>query len=166
MNAVSTTVSDQTRTSVGVRPATGILSAVGQTPLVRLDRVYEDLPVQIYAKLEMLNPGGSIKDRPAWKIIENAIEMGKIGLDTVVVESSSGNMAIGLAQACCYHGLRLICVVDPRTTKQNIQLLQAYGAKIEMVDHPDPVSGEYLPARLQRGQAILRVFPGRSVPNQ
>jgi 2,3-diaminopropionate biosynthesis protein SbnA len=166
MNAVSTTVSEQTRTSVGVRPATGVLSAIGQTPLVRLDRVYEDLPIQIYAKLEMLNPGGSIKDRPAWKIIENAIEMGKIGLDTVVVESSSGNMAIGLAQACCYHGLRLICVVDPKTTKQNIQLLQAYGAKIEMVDQPDPVSGEYLPARLQRVQEILRVFPGSFWPNQ
>ena len=65
----------------------------------------------LYAKLEALNPGGSIKDRPAREILASALRGGEVGPGTLIVESSSGNMGIGLAQACAYHGLRLICVV-------------------------------------------------------
>ena len=144
-----------------------ILSAIGNTPLVRLDRVFDDLQFNLYAKLEAFNPGGSSKDRPAIKIIRRAIELGAIVPgETVVIESSSGNMGIGLAQACSYYGVRFICVVDLKTTMQNIRLLEAYGAEVELVAEPDPVTGELLQARIDRVKSLLYSTPGSFWPNQ
>jgi|SRR6266498_1437621 len=144
----------------------GILSAIGNTPLVRLARVMGDAPFRLFGKLEAVNPGGSIKDRPALSIIRWAMESGAIRPNTVVVESSSGNMGIGLAQACSYFGLRFICVVDPKTTSQNIALLKAYGAEIEMVKAPDLATGEFLNARIARVQLILNTIENSYWPNQ
>src|SRR5262249_40439637 len=92
-----------------------ILSAIGDTPPVAPRRMFAGEGFQVFAKLEALNPGGSIKDRPALAIMEKAFAEGWVDEDSVIVESSSGNMGIGLAQICRYHGLRFICVVDPRT---------------------------------------------------
>ena len=133
----------------------GVLSAIGNTPLVRLARIFSDFRFRLYAKLEALNPGGIIKDRPAISIIRHGIETGAIQPGSVVIESSSGNMGIGLAQACSYYGLRFICVVDPKTTSQNLHLLRAYGAEVEMVEEPDASTGEYLQARINRVQDLL-----------
>jgi N-(2-amino-2-carboxyethyl)-L-glutamate synthase len=133
---------------------------------VKLSRALKDINFELYAKLEALNPGGSMKDRPAISIIKHAIETGEIRLGTIIIESSSGNMGIGLAQACACFGLRFICVVDPKTTSQNVKLLRAYGAEVEMVVDPDPVSGEYLQARIHRVEALLNSLPGSYWPNQ
>ena len=143
-----------------------IFSCIGNTPLVRLDKLVGDARLQLYAKLEGLNPGGSIKDRAAKEIIQDALERGKIHADTVVIESSSGNMGIGLAQVCAHLGLRFICVIDPKTTRQNIKILKAYGAEIDMVERPDPATGEYLKARLDRLQVLLQVTPNSFWPDQ
>jgi cysteine synthase A len=137
----------------------GILSTIGQTPLVLLERVLGVLHFQLYAKLEGLNPGGSIKDRAAFLIIKKALEEGRVKPGTTVIESSSGNMGIGLAQACAYFGMRFVCVVDPKTTKQNISILEAYGAEVDLVTKPDPRTGEYLQARLDRVQELLKLIP-------
>lgn len=134
----------------------GVLSVVGNTPLIKLNRIFKDIDFDLYAKLECLNPGGSTKDRSAVSIIKHGIESGAIRPGTVVVESSSGNMGIGLAQACSYNDLSLICVVDPKTTQQNLSLLKAYGAKVDMVTEPDPETGEFLQARLNRVHELLR----------
>ena len=147
-----------------VRP--GVLSAVGGTPLVRLEKVYPDLPFQLYAKLEALNPGGSIKDRPAVEILETAMSSGEVGPGSVIVESSSGNMGIGLAQACAYFGLKLICVVDAKASKQNIDILRAYGGEIDYVAEPDPATGEFLQARLNRVRQLVQEIDGAFWPNQ
>jgi cysteine synthase A len=144
----------------------GILSAIGKTPLVRLERVSKDLPFQLYAKLEFLNPGGSMKDRPALNIIKHGMLTGEINQDTIIIESSSGNMGVGLAQACSYYGLRFICVVDPKTTPQNILLLNAYGCTVDYVSEPDPETGEYLQARIKRVQELLRQTKNSFWPNQ
>jgi 2,3-diaminopropionate biosynthesis protein SbnA len=144
----------------------GILAAIGGTPLVRLERLLPDAEFELYAKLEALNPGGSIKDRPATAIVNRALAAGAIGPGTVVIESSSGNLAIGLAQVCAYHGLRFICVVDQKTTAQNVAILGAFGAEVDLVQRPDPVTGEYLPARLARVQELLKEHPNSFWPNQ
>jgi cysteine synthase A len=146
--------------------ADGILSVVGRTPLVRLRRLFRDANFDVYGKLEALNPGGSMKDRPAALMIRRALERGVIDQDTVVIESSSGNMGIGLAQACSYHGLRFVCVTDIKTTSQNIAILKAYGAGVECVTEPDPETGELLPARLQRVQHLLQSIDNSWWPNQ
>jgi cysteine synthase A len=144
----------------------GILGTIGDTPLVRLRRYFPANRFQLYAKLEALNPGGSIKDRPAIWILEHAMRTGALRPGAVVIESSSGNMGIGLAQACRYHGLRFICVIDPKTTELNLKVLRAYGAEIDLVLEPDRESGEFLPARLRRVQELLDQIAGSFWPNQ
>lgn len=147
-------------------PRSSILEAVGGTPIVRMSQLFEDSGLEVYGKLEALNPGGSIKDRAAYNILTHALAAGVITHDSTIVESSSGNFAIGLAQVCAYLRLRLICVVDIKTTAQNIRIIEAYGARVDLVSEPDPESGEYLMARLKRVQNILNSVPGGFWPNQ
>jgi N-(2-amino-2-carboxyethyl)-L-glutamate synthase len=144
----------------------GILSTIGNTPLISLTRVFRENRFRLLAKLEGCNPGGSAKDRPALNILEEAIETGAITPETVVIESSSGNLGIGLAQACRYVGLRFICVVDLRTTQQNVRILRAYGAEIDVVSEAGLKDGEYLQARIDRVQTLLRMTKDSFWPNQ
>ena len=143
-----------------------VLEAVGSTPIVRMSRLFEESGLEVYGKLEALNPGGSIKDRAAYNILTHALAAGLITHDSTIVESSSGNFAIGLAQVCAYLGLRLVCVVDIKTTTLNISIIEAYGARVDLVTKPDPESGEYLKARLKRVQQILDSVPNGFWPNQ
>ena len=133
----------------------GILGAIGGTPLVQLERIFRSSEFDFFVKLEGLNPGGSSKDRPSVAIVERALQTGEIDADTLVIEGSSGNTGIGLAMVCAYHGLRFRCLVDPKVTQQNLDVLTAYGAEVEMVERPDPQTGEFLPAKLQRIDEIL-----------
>jgi len=145
----------------------GFMSAIGNTPLIRLSKWFGDgHPVDVYAKLEMLNPGGSAKDRPALRMIREAWKQGSIGPGSVVIESSSGNMAISLASICAYLDLRFICVIDPKTSRQTIRILKTFGAEIEYVDKPDAETGEFLAARLARVQKLLSDIPNSYWPNQ
>jgi len=144
----------------------GILSLVGNTPIVELNQFSKNSHFRLFAKLEAFNPGGSIKDRPALNIIKAALGRGDIGPGSTIIESSSGNMGIGLAQACRYYGMRLICVVDSKTTAQNIGILKAYGAEIDLVSEPDPATGEFLQARITRVQNLLHSIPNSFWPDQ
>ncbi|WP_331281760.1 2,3-diaminopropionate biosynthesis protein SbnA [Paenibacillus sp. FSL H7-0357] len=144
----------------------GILSTIGNTPLIKLSNLFQNSGFEVYAKMELLNPGGSAKDRPALRMIQEAWKEGRIRPGTVIIESSSGNMAISLAMICKYLGLRFISVIDPRTTETNIQILKALDAKIDYVAEPDPETGEFLPARLTRVQQLLAEIPGSFWPNQ
>lgn len=144
----------------------GILSVIGNTPLIKLNHLFRTSGFEVYAKMELLNPGGSAKDRPALRMIQEAWKEGIIGPESVIIESSSGNMAISLAMICKVLGMRFISVVDPRTTDSNLQILKALDAKIDFVAHPDPETGEFLPARLTRVQELLTEIPGSFWPNQ
>ena len=144
----------------------GILSVIGNTPMVELTKIFRPMHFRLFAKLEALNPGGSMKDRPAFAMIRDGMDTGAIDADTVIIESSSGNMGVGLAQACAYFGLRFICVVDAKATLQNIRLLEAYGAEVDLVTEPDPTSGEFLLARLQRVQELMASTKKSFWPNQ
>lgn len=144
----------------------GILSHIGNTPLIKLNSLFENSGFEVYAKMELLNPGGSAKDRPALRMITEAWKEGTIGRGSVIIESSSGNMAISLAMICGYLGMRFISVVDPRTTGTNLQILKALNAEIDYVAEPDPATGEFLPARLNRVQQLLQEIPGSYWPNQ
>lgn len=142
----------------------GVLSLIGGATLIELVKVLEHSSINLYAKIEALNPGGSIKDRTALAILNEAIRAGRLRAGDTVIESSSGNMGIGLAQVCVYLDLNFVCVVDPKTTTQNLDILRAYGAKIEMITDPDPVTGEYLGARLARVKQLLLASPKVSGP--
>ncbi|HEX5085915.1 MAG TPA: 2,3-diaminopropionate biosynthesis protein SbnA [Blastocatellia bacterium] len=143
-----------------------ILQLIGDTPLIQLNRIIEGASFRLFAKLEGFNLGGSIKDRAALNLINRAMESGQIDSGATIIESSSGNLGVGLAQICSHYGLRFICVVDAKTTRNNIDILRAYGAEIDIVTEPDPVTGELLQARIRRVQALLHEIPNSYWPNQ
>lgn len=143
-----------------------VLDTIGKTPLVRLRRLYADCDFRVLAKLESANPGGSLKDRPAHNIIRKALSQGLIKGGATIIESSSGNMGIGLAQVCALYNLHFICVIDPKTTAQNIAILKAYGATVDLVTKPDPLTGEFLQARIARVKQLVSEIPGSFWPDQ
>lgn len=153
--------------AVGKEIAAGILETIGNTPLVKLERLLGASNLQVYAKLERFNPAGSIKDRAAISMLAEQIENGALERGrSVIIESSSGNLGIGLAQACRYFGLRFVCVVDAKTTSQNIAILRAYGAEVQVVTDPDPATGEFLSMRLAKVRELLDTNPDAYWPDQ
>ncbi|MFP3989078.1 2,3-diaminopropionate biosynthesis protein SbnA [Streptomyces sp. E11-3] len=145
----------------------GILATVGNTPLVELERLLPGFESRVFGKIERFNPGGSIKDRSARGMLLDAINSGAVVPGrSVIVESSSGNLAVGLAQLCRYFGLRFICVVDGKTTEQNLSILAAFGAEVEVVTERDELTGEFLPVRLRRVRELVAATPHAYWPNQ
>ncbi|MDX1378538.1 MAG: pyridoxal-phosphate dependent enzyme [Anaerolineales bacterium] len=121
-----------------------VLGAVGNTPLVRLQRIGRDLPVPLYAKLELMNPGGSVKDRVGAYIIEQAEKRGELKPGGTIVEATSGNTGVGLAIAAALKGYKTIFVMPDKMSNEKILLLRAYGAKVVItptaVEPDDPQS--------------------------
>lgn len=141
-----------------------IIDAVGGTPMVRLQHYLDNTRVDLVAKLEAFNPGGSAKDRPAKRMIEEGFRDGSIAPGTTIIESSSGNMGIGLAHVCRHYGLRFICVVDPNAQAQNIAMIKALGATVRLVEKP--LDGDFLTARLSMVQELLAEVEDAFWPNQ
>ena len=100
------------------------------------------------------------------RMVQDGLANGHIHQDSTLIESSSGNLAIGLAQVCCALKLSLIVVVDPKVTPANLRILRAYGAEIDMVSVPDPQTGEYLAARRKRVTHLVQSIPGGFNLNQ
>lgn len=107
-----------------------VLGAMGNTPLVKLERIGRDLPVPLYAKLEFMNPGGSVKDRVGAYIVEQAEKRGEIKPGGTIVEATSGNTGVGLAIAAALKGYKTIFVMPDKMSNEKILLLRAYGAKV------------------------------------
>lgn len=143
-----------------------VLESIGDTPLVELRKLLPGFGSRVFAKLERFNPSGSIKDRTADSMVRAALRSGELVPGrSVVVESSSGNLAIGLAQICLYYDLRFICVVDSNTTQRNLAILDAFQAEVEVVTEPDPVGG-LLAARQRRVRELVTTIPDVYWPNQ
>jgi cysteine synthase A len=142
------------------KPCTSVLEAIGNTPLVELQRLGRGLPGRVFVKLEMYNPGASHKDRPALQIITAAERTGQLRPGMTVVELTSGNMGTGLAIACRLKGYHFIAVMSVGNTVERRQMLKAFGAKVVLVPqagkpHPGQVSGEDLALVEQKRQAII-----------
>lgn len=142
-----------------------VLGCVGNTPLVALNRLFPEAGIEVIAKLELMNPGGSMKDRPARHIIEAGLANGDIPPGAHLIESSSGNFGIALAIAARLHGLTFTCVVDPKTTTANIQIMRQLGARVEVVTDPDEMGG-YLHTRIRRVRELLAHAPNGVWINQ
>jgi cystathionine beta-synthase len=144
--------------------ADSLIDLIGDTPLVRLNRVTEGLACTVVAKLEMLNPGGSVKDRPALAMIEQAERDGLLKPGGTIVEPTSGNTGVGLAIVAAQRGYRCIFVVTDKVAPEKIRLLEAYGADVVVcpvaVEPDDPQSYYSVAERL------VRETPGAFRPNQ
>ena len=123
--------------------ADSLLDLVGNTPLVRLDRIGRELPAPLLAKLEFLNPGGSVKDRPAIAMIEAAEADGRLKPGATIVEGTRGNTGVGLAIVAARRRYRCVFVMPDKMSAEKIGLLRAYGAEVIVCptavapDHPD-----------------------------
>lgn len=111
-----------------------ILDAIGRTPIVKLGNISKGLKATIWAKLEFMNPGGSVKDRIAKYMIEKAEREGKLKPGDTIIENSSGNTAMGLAIVCRQKGYRLKIVIRDTTSKEKIKMLEVLGVDVIKVD--------------------------------
>jgi cysteine synthase A len=128
----------------GIRSS--ILETIGATPLVALDRLAAGLPGRVLAKIESTNPGASVKDRIALRMVEEAERDGRLRSGMPVVEVTSGNTGTGLAIVCAVKGYRLIAVMSEGNTEERRRMLRALGAELELV----PQVGGARPGRVSR----------------
>jgi cystathionine beta-synthase len=140
------------------------LDAVGRTPLVRLNRVTDGVRPTVLAKLEMLNPGGSVKDRIGLPMIEAAEQAGKLRRGGTIIEPTSGNTGHGLAIAAAIRGYRCIFVMPDKMSQEKISLLRAYGA--EVVITPTAVPPESPESYYRVADRLTEEIPGAFQPNQ
>src|ERR1700740_3075404 len=141
-----------------------VLELVGRTPIVRLERLSVCVPGQLLAKLEYLNPGGSVKDRIGIAMIEAAERDGRLKPGGTIVEPTSGNTGVGLAIAAAQKGYRCIFVMPDKMSKEKISTLRAFGAEVVItptaVDHDSPESYYSVSSRL------AEEIPGGFKPDQ
>jgi len=137
-----------------------ILGAINGTRHVRINRLYDDR-AEVWMKLERDNPGGSIKDRIAWSMIEDAERRGNLEPDTVIVEPTSGNTGIGLAMVAAVKGYTLILVMPESMSIERRRLLATYGARFELT----PREGG-MPAAIGRANELAREQPKAWIPSQ
>jgi cystathionine beta-synthase len=141
-----------------------VTGAVGATPLVALDRLARDVRPRIVAKLEHMNPGGSVKDRIAMPMIEAAERSGLLQPGGVIVEPTSGNTGVGLAQAAAVKGYRCIFVMADKQSEEKRALLRAYGA--EIVICPSDVDPDDERSYYRVSDRLARETPGAWKPDQ
>jgi cysteine synthase B len=113
----------------------GVADIIGNTPMVELFRINPNPAVRIFAKLEGNNPGGSVKDRPAFNMIRSALERGTITKDTQLIEATSGNTGIGMALVANLFGLKIELVMPANSTRERVLTMEAYGAKVTLLEN-------------------------------
>ena len=138
-----------------------VTELVGNTPLVRLNRIVGDSAATVVAKLEYQNPAHSVKDRIGLSMIEAAERENLIGPDTVIVEPTSGNTGIALAMVCAQRGYRLILTMPETMSRERRKLLRAYGAEVVLTPGPDGMNGA-----IARAQQIAAEHPRAFIPQQ
>lgn len=147
-----------------MKVARNILDLIGHTPLLELNHVASGINARFIVKMEMFNPGGSIKDRIGSYMCRKAMERGELKPGQVVIEATSGNTGIGIAQFCCVHGLVPIFVMSDKQSQEKINMLRAYGAQVVVcptnVEHDDPRS------YYQVAQTLADAIPGSFYANQ
>lgn len=142
---------------------TGVRRLVGGTPLVEFSRLAQtqNLGARLIGKLEMFNPGGSVKDRIAQAMLDDAQEKGLLNQDTVIIEPTSGNTGIGLAAEGAARGLRVILVMPETMSLERRRLMQAYGAQLELTEGAKGMKGA-----IARAQELAQQIPNSLIPGQ
>lgn len=138
-----------------------VTEMVGNTPLVRLNRIASDAAATVVAKLEYQNPAHSVKDRIGLSMIEAAERDGLIGPDTVIVEPTSGNTGIALAMVCAQRGYRLVLTMPETASRERRKLLRAYGADLILTPGPEGMAGA-----IARANQIAAENPNAFIPQQ
>ena len=138
-----------------------ILDVVGETPIVRLNRVGPENGVEVWAKLEFFNPAGSVKDRTALAMVTAAEENGDLRPGMTIVESTSGNIGIGLAMVAAVRGYRLVITMPEGVSEERQKLLRAFGAEVVLTSAYEGIRGS-----IARANEIMREQADCFVPQQ
>lgn len=141
--------------------ANSITELIGQTPVVKLNRLVPDDAADVYVKLEMFNPSKSVKDRAAFNMIERAEEEGLLKPGATIIEPTSGNTGIGLAMSAAARGYKAILVMPDNSTQERINILKAYGAKVYLTP-----SDEKMPGSIKKALELQESIPGSFIPQQ
>jgi cysteine synthase A len=148
-------------TESGLRVADDALSLIAQTPLVRLARISPQGGATIWAKVEFMNPGGSVKDRPALSMILAAEKSGALKPGSVIVEATSGNTGISLAMIAAVRGYRCVLVMPEDMSLERRYILRAYGAEIVLTPATEGMAGA-----VNRARRVLEDTPASFMPSQ
>jgi cysteine synthase A len=141
--------------------ADSIVDLVGNTPLVRINRLADGLPGRVVGKLEFFNPASSVKDRIGRSMIEAAERDGLIGPDTLIVEPTSGNTGVGLALVCAARGYKLVLTMPDSMSQERRMLLRALGAGIVLTPGAEGMTGA-----VKRAEELVAETPGAFMPQQ
>jgi cysteine synthase len=144
-----------------MRIANDVTELIGNTPLVRLNRVTDGAGATVLAKLEFFNPASSVKDRIGVSMIAAAIAAGEIGPDTVIVEPTSGNTGIALAMVCAAKGIRCVLTMPETMSKERRMLLKAYGAELILTPGPEGMGGA-----IAKAKELASENPNYLIPQQ
>jgi cysteine synthase A len=150
-----------TTTESGLRVAEDVLDLLGRTPLLRLKAIEPKAGVKIWAKCEMFNPGGSVKDRAALFMVQDAERSGKLAPGATIIEATSGNTGISLAMIAAVRGYKCIVVMPEDMSVERRQILKAYGAEIVLTDSQQGMRGA-----VTRAASIAKKTPGAFLPCQ
>lgn len=145
----------------GMQVYNDILEITGNTPIVRLNKVVDGCPAEIYAKLEMFNPSGSAKARAALGMIEDAERRGIIKPGYTIIEPTSGNQGIGLAMVGAVKGYRVIVVMPEKMSKERVDLVKAYGAEVVLSPAEEDIQGA-----VDLANQLLSQYQNSWIPNQ
>ncbi len=138
----------------------GILGQIGNTPLLKLGRIAAG-GAQIFAKAEFLNPGGSVKDRIALAMIEDAERLGLVRAGVTIIEPTSGNTGIGLAMVCAVKGYKCVITMPQNMSLERIFALEAYGAEVVLTDSALGMTGA-----IDAANNLLKKYPDAFIPHQ
>lgn len=141
-----------------------ILETIGNTPMIRLNKIAADFPCPVYAKVEYFNPGNSVKDRMALKMIENAEAEGKLKPGGTIIECTSGNTGMGLALAAIVKGYKLICTLSDKQSKEKMDVLRAMGAELYVC--PTNVPPEHPESYYSVADRLHKEIPNSYYPYQ
>lgn len=141
-----------------------ILETIGNTPMIRLNKIVEGLPCEVLAKVEYFNPGNSVKDRMALKMIENAEKEGKLKPGGTIIECTSGNTGMGLALAAIIKGYKLICTLSDKQSKEKMDVLRAMGAELYVC--PTNVAPEHPESYYSVAARLHKEIPNSFYPYQ
>ncbi|HXO16540.1 MAG TPA: pyridoxal-phosphate dependent enzyme, partial [Candidatus Dormibacteraeota bacterium] len=150
--------------TAGLTYCANALEAIGRTPLVKLNKVVDDASCLVLAKVEYVNPGGSVKDRPAVAMLDAAERQGLLKPGGTIVEPTSGNTGTGLAMAAAIRGYRCILVMPDKMSREKIDLLRAYGA--DVVITPTNVPPDSPESYYGVANRLASEIPGAFQPNQ